>query len=490
MNRIINYDRLTEHGNKEGRRMAAEIIDAGMTAGNPYNNVRQLIRVEGDELIFDNPMMVLKGDPKGGEPAVYHLPDIDRIFIFGVGKGMQYNIKAVEEVLGDRITGGIVLVKHGDEPLLERVEVRFGGHPIPDKAAVDACREILDMAKAAKLTEKDLVITAMGSGVGSLCTLPSEGITLEEVEYYNYLCQIDFGMPTLELTHIRNQVDDIKGGRFTKAMQPARMVNIVSGASNLGGRSYDDVVNNNSWIHSLPDRTTSAYAIETAKKHDVWDKLPESIRDKLLSNDPEGDTLSPEEFAGYDIRVFCTVPRELSALYTAMRKAEELGFSAYSMTERTTCEAKDIGRFMGELASNCEKRSQPFAPPCALFTTGELITTVRGEAGIGGTNQEYCLAAAEVIAGSERIVVAAVDTDGTDGPGGDFHPDATKNGINVLSGGLVDGYTVMEAKEKKVDIFDHLKRHDTSSALWELDSGIAAVQNISVGDLHCVLIMD
>jgi hypothetical protein len=35
----------------------------------------------------------------------------------------------------------------------------------------------------------------------------------------------------------------------------------------------------------------------------------------------------------------------------------------------------------------------------------------------------------------------------------------------------------------------NLRRHNTSSALWKLNSGIAATQNISLGDLDVALIM-
>lgn len=487
MERITNLGQLISCGNTEGRRMAAEIIDAGMAAGNPYNNVKRLVRMEGEQLIFDNPLMILEGDPKTG-PASYNLCEVDRVFIFAIGKGIQYPIKAVEEVLGDRINGGLVLAKHGDDKILEHVPVRFGGHPIPDQDAVDACREMMELIKSLKLTNNDLVITAMGSGVGSLCTLPASGISLRDVEKYNYLCQIDRGMPTMELTQIRNQIDEIKGGRFTKAIQPARMVNLISGI-NLGSKSYDEAVNHNNWLHSLPDVTTPESAIAAAKRYDVWDELPESIRKKLLSNGNKSDTLSPEEFRSYDIRVFCTVPKEYTALPVAMNKASSLGFTPYVMAEKTDCEPKDIGKFMAQIALHCEEKNQPFTPPAALFITGELITTVQGEAGIGGRNQEFCLAASTVIEGSDRIVIAAVDTDGTDGPGGDFSPDATEKGVTVLAGGIVDGYTATEAKKKGVDLFDHIKRHDSSAALWALDSGIVAKQNISVGDLQVILIM-
>lgn len=49
---------------------------------------------------------------------------------------------------------------------------------------------------------------------------------------------------------------------------------------------------------------------------------------------------------------------------------------------------------------------------------------------------------------------------------------------------------MQEAKERGVDLFAALKTHATSKALWELNSGIWADQNISVQDLIVVLTMD
>ena len=488
MKNILNLEQLTSHGEREGRALAARVMEAALAARDPYGNVKRLVSVKDGSIRFDNPLMVFKGDPRGGA-AEFALDGVDRVFIFAVGKGVQHSVRALEEILGGLISGGLVICKHGDRQLCERVKVVYAGHPIPDANAVEGNRRLLDMAKAARLTERDLVITVMGSGVGSLCTLPAEGISLEDVMAYNYLCQIDKGMPTSDLSQIRNQIDLIKGGRFIRAMRPARIVNLISGGANMGAKTYDEVVSRNTWLHSLPDLTTTAAAIAAAKKWDVWDALPRSIVKKLESNAPEGDTLSPEEFESCDIRVFCLVPPEYNALGAARKKAESLGFSTVVMTEFTSCEASAVGTFMGQVALNCKRAGEPFKAPAAIFTTGELITTVSGESGVGGTNQEYCLAAARVIDGAEGIIFAAVDTDGTDGPGGDFHPDAAKQGITVLAGGMIDGMTAALARERGVDLFDALKRHDASNALWALDSGVVAEQNISVGDLHCILIL-
>ena len=113
--RILNADRLTSHGNVAGRRAMVEILEAGLEAGNPYNNTLKFLRVEGNTLLVG-------GDPHSSPTAARRSARtrttserVGRIFVFGAAKGVQYSAKAIEDVLGDRLTGGCVIAKHGDE---------------------------------------------------------------------------------------------------------------------------------------------------------------------------------------------------------------------------------------------------------------------------------------------------------------------------------------------------------------------------------------
>jgi glycerate-2-kinase len=106
-------------------------------------------------------------------------------------------------------------------------------------------------------------------------------------------------------------------------------------------------------------------------------------------------------------------------------------------------------------------RNRPFKPPCVLISGGELIVTM-GKADLktkGGRNQEFALASATRIEGSERIAVASVDSDGTDGP-------------TEVAGGMADGYTMKRAKELNVDVFRALYEHDSYEALVKLEDTI------------------
>ncbi len=496
--RIKNYEQLTSHGNIKGRKIVADIIGAGLDAANPYANTLKLISVKDNKLIFDNPDMEVADDPRSG-PTVFDLTKIDRIFCFAVGKGILYMVKAIEEALGDHLTGGLAICKHGDDLIANKVTVISGRHPVPDQAGVNACRQMLEMIASLNMTENDLCITAMGQGCSALACCPADGISVEDVEAMNQLCLIDNGMPTGDCSYLRNQIDRFRGGRILRAMRPASIINLIGlwpGENRFRNvrkyaSIYEEWQRGNNWLPNMADCTTTAGAIAIAKRWGVFDKLPKAIQDKLLSNDPGSDTVGYEEYESWNMRIFGVIPHNVDSLSMAVAKAKEYGLNTYILTQGHGGEAAPIGRYAATIALTQARRADsPFIKPCALLGTGELVATINNEKGIGGTNQEFCASAAIPLDGNKRIVIGAVDTDGTEGPGGDFHPDATAKGIRVLTGGLVDGYTAGEARAKGVDLFTAIKTHGTSTALWELDSGIAAVQDISLGDLHCILIMD
>lgn len=489
--RILNYDDLISHGNIELRKIAVEILKAVIDASDPYYNTKRLIKLENDVLYIGNKDFEANGDIRTGID-VYRRGDIDRIFVFGAGKGSNRVAKAIEDVLGDWLTGGVLIAKYGDENNLDKIELIHAGHPVPDENCVKGCKRIMEYVQEIKLTERDLVFTIVGNGVSSLLTLPAPGIKLSDVTEMTRMMQIECGAPTHDLAFVRNQVDSMKGGRITRILAPAKMVHILAVDINkpnvAGVAGYRDLMYKNVWLHTMPDATNAERAIEVLKKWDCWDRVAQSIRDILQNPNAIPPALSCEEYERMDCRVFGIMPSESGFMPTAMRMAAERGFTPHLLCRRTNIEASALGAFLGRMSQLIEAEDIPFKAPCALFMMGEMLVTVADSKGIGGRNQEFCLALANVIAGSKRTVAVSVDTDGTDGPGGNFDDEAFAKGCNNLSGGVVDGYTAQEAKALGLDLFKAVKTHATSAPLWKMKSGIWATRNISLNDFTMVLI--
>jgi glycerate 2-kinase len=294
--------------------------------------------------------------------------------------------------------------------------------------------------------------------------------------------QIERGAPTGDLSPIRNHLDQLKGGRLAAAIRPARAVHILCKPP----QPWEDLIYHNTWVHFFPDSSNYADAVASLHKWDAWEAVPESVRRHLTLADPAQETIKPDEYLTWPHRICCAFHREEAQWATPRRKAQELGVRPVLLATGVHAEAAQAGRYAAAIARTIESLGEPFEPPVALFTGGEMLVTVGQENGIGGRNQEWALSAALQIAGSRNIVMGAVDSDGTDGPGSQY-----VSGVDypTLAGGLVDGESVREARERGIDLHTALRRHDTTPALLALSSGILAPQSTGLVDLGVILVI-
>ena len=479
--RIQNSHALLSTGNVRGRKAVLDILEAGLQSGDPYENTRRLVRLENGRLLVGGRDFEPAGSPRTGD-EVFDLSRTGRIYVLGAAKGVQRVAKAIEDVLGDRLTGGHVIDKKGYPVILDRIEVTLGSHPVPDEDCARGCQRILELTRG--LTENDLVFTVAGSGVSSLLTMPVPGISIDDLRTTTYVTQVERGTKTSVLGPIRNHLDMMKGGKLSRYIHPARMIHILS----IQPGSYNHLMHRNSWLHTLPDYSTFETAVENLKAEGAWDAVPEPVRRHLEAADPSQETVKAEEFERMWSRIFGVMPHRESIPAQAMSCAERLGFAPVVLAEQLSgIEAGHAGIYLAAVARTIESIGEPFEPPCALFTNGEAVVTVGVEKGIGGRNQELALSAARSIAGSPNIVIGSVDTDGTDGPGVQFSDGPVD--IPCLAGGIVDGETAEAARRAGIDIEEELRRHNTTPALWKLDSGIVAAPNISMLDLSVALVM-
>ena len=111
-----------------------EIFMAGIRAVDPEEAVKRHVELSGNELRV------------GGRS--YQLERFKRIFVTGFGKATAPMAKALEQVLGERLTQGWIIVKYDHGLPLNKVRVMEAGHPVPDRAGLEATRFILERLKA------------------------------------------------------------------------------------------------------------------------------------------------------------------------------------------------------------------------------------------------------------------------------------------------------------------------------------------------------
>jgi glycerate-2-kinase len=126
---IQNRTQLLSHGNVQHRRSILDIIEAGLDAGDPYTNAKKLLHIKDGLLSIG-----CKDFDRMGESCLtYDLSQIGNIYVLGGGKAAQRMAKGIEDVLGDRITGGAISAKKGEKKYLKHIEVTLASHPIPDE---------------------------------------------------------------------------------------------------------------------------------------------------------------------------------------------------------------------------------------------------------------------------------------------------------------------------------------------------------------------
>ena len=484
--RVKNKDMLISHGNQTGRRVVTELLDAGLDSLDPYYRVKKFICVKDGKILLNHEGFEMREDPHTG-PVELDLKDYDRVLLIGAAKGIQRAALAFEEVLGDVLTAGHVIAKHGEEIVCRKIGVTLAGHPVPDECCIEGCRNI--EALVGNATERDLIFTIFGSGCGSLFTYPADGISMQDISEFTYMMQIQKGVPTSDLNQIRTHIDRFKGGRITRMMGRATIINIVTADPSKMSTpvlrvSYLEMLKTNTFFPTVATASTYQDCIDILHKWDAWEETPLSIRNHLLQGSAETENMSVEEYESYGCRFFGLIFKDATVYPAVREKAAELGLRCVMLSEYMEAEAREAGFVDGNLALCCERLGEPFQGPIVLMSSGENVVTVGKETGVGGRNQEYCLGAALRIAGSRRIVIGAVDTDGTDGPGGFTYPGAPE----CLSGAVVDGYTVSQAQKDGIDLWQGLKTHGTSEPLWKLGCGVEAEKGVSALDLRIIYI--
>ena len=431
------------------------IINAALRAVDPAEAVRKVLRREGDKLIVAE--------------RVYDLNRFRRIVVVGGGKAGAPMASAVEEILGERISGGWVNVKEGYilEPSPARITINQAGHPTPNEAGLEGTRKIMELVSG--LDEQDLVITVISGGGSALMPLPAEGITLKDKKLATSLL-LKCGATINEMNAVRKHISAVKGGQLARAASPATVISLI--LSDVVGSPLDTIASG----PTTPDPTTFSDAWKVLEKYNLVSEMPERIverlRKGLRGEIPE--TPKPGDPV-FDRVQNVIIAENYTAAAAALEEARKQGFNAMLLTTFLEGEAREIGKAVAALGKEIALRGIPIPPPACVIMGGETTVTVRGE-GKGGRNQELALSAAISIEGWEKITVVTLATDGTDGP-------------TDAAGAIVDGTTTRRAMEKGLSPLAYLQNNDSYTFFKALgDLLVTGPTNTNVNDLVFIFV--
>ncbi len=113
-----------------------------------------------------------------------------------------------ENILGNRISGGHIVVKYEHSCKLIRTIVTEAGHPVPDVNGFRATEEIKKIAQQA--ADNDLVICLLSGGGSALLADLPEGLLPEELYIVNNLL-VRCGASISEINCVRKHLSGVKG---------------------------------------------------------------------------------------------------------------------------------------------------------------------------------------------------------------------------------------------------------------------------------------
>jgi hydroxypyruvate reductase len=395
------------------------------------------------------------------------LPTHRRVLVVGAGKASGAMAAAAEEVLGDRIAGGVVAVKDGHLAPTRRVRLLEAGHPVPDERGAAAARAIHDLVGSAEAD--DLVLVLISGGGSALTPAPAPPITLAEKQALTRL-MLRAGATINELNAVRKHCSLLKGGQLARAAAPARVHSLL--LSDVIGDPLDVIASG----PTAPDESTYDEALAILVRFGIADQVAPSIRRRLEQGRRGEIPETPKPGDPLFARVTNTViGNNHLVIEAALRRARALGFAPHLVTRTLEGEARELaGRFVS-MARDVRAGTGPLQPPCCLVAGGETTVKVTGQ-GSGGRCQEFALAAAIAMAGMPGVVVLAAGTDGSDGP-------------TTAAGAIVDGESAARARALAVDLAARLTDNDANPALAALgDLIVTGPSNTNLLDLYLVLV--
>jgi hydroxypyruvate reductase len=375
--------------------------------------------------------------------------------------------RAVERVLGKRISGGLINVKYGHTDKLKRIELNECGHPTPDEAGVRGAARIAGIAENAG--ERDLVIALMSGGGSALLPAPAAPVTLAEKQAITALL-LDCGANIHEINAVRKHISSIKGGQLARLAYPATVIALL--LSDVIGDDLDVIGSG----PSAPDASTYGGALAILRKYGIDRRAPAAVRERL-ERGAAGEI--PETPKAGDPTLGRTqnivVGSNILAVNAAAAKAKELGYRPLVLSTFIEGETRDVARMHAAIARQARLYGQPARAPACIVSGGETTVTIRGS-GKGGRNQEFALAAAIDLAGLEDVLILSGGTDGTDGP-------------TDAAGAMADGETCGRALKLGMQPRQYLANNDAYHFFQPLgDLLITGPTKTNVMDVRLILI--
>ncbi len=397
----------------------------------------------------------------------FDLNRFKKIIVVGAGKATASMAKAIEDILGTRITHGCIIVKYGYTRTLFAIETIEAAHPLPDQNSIAGAKQIKQLLEDASVD--DLVISLISGGGSALLSLPPANLSLEEKQCATDLL-IKSGAAIHEINVVRRHLSLVKGGNLARAAYPSTVLNLM--VSDVVGDKID-VIASGPFVH---DDSSFSDALGVLGKFNLIRRIPpgalahitEGAHNELNKTDDRNDNKLAKT-------THLIIASNILCLEAAKQTAEDLGYNSIILSSAIEGDTREAAAWHSRIAMEVTASSNPLMAPACIISGGETTVRVMGS-GKGGRNMEFAMQAASFIDGFENIMIASIGTDGTDGP-------------TDAAGAMAHGFTMKNAAGMGLDINQYLQNNDSYHFFKSLgDLIVTGPTHTNVMDIRIILI--
>lgn len=344
------------------------------------------------------------------------------VHVVAIGKAASAMMQGAVDALGESLAAGLVITRHGyADAAGPRVRVLEADHPLPGAASLAAGQALLDFIAAAPAAAPLLFL--ISGGTSALVEVLPPGVDAARLQAANDWL-LASGWDIARINQIRRALSCIKGGRLARHVGGHPVLNLL--LSDVPGD--EPSVIGSGLLVPTPD----AAPVVSAQA-----PLPPWLAAHVAAPPP---LPKAADFAAIHTEILCSNRDARTAAGVA---GVARGLAVYQHDEVIQGEAAGVGHALAQQALA--------GPPGLHVWGGEATVRLPPQPGRGGRCQTLALAAAQVLAGSPLILLAA-GTDGSDGPGED-------------AGALVDGETIARGELECCNARECLARADAGSFL-------------------------
>jgi glycerate 2-kinase len=407
------------------------LITAALAAVNPFNAIQNHLRIDGDNLVIDD--------------RVINLTNKD-IRCIAVGKASVPMARSIHELLGSRISQGLVITKYDhlkDIIFPANWETIESAHPVPDNLSLHAGDRVWELL--ADCTDRTLVLACISGGASSLAVAPRD---------WNALSELLTSPPTATISR---ETQDLIGAALSSQSIALTTVNLAQnislpalqaiGKALLGSGLSIEKINA---VRSHTDRLKGGGLVDRVGAGKVIGLILSDVIDDPIESIASGLTNHPNAnniFVGNNRQACEAIKQSIE---------DEGEYTAQIVMTNLHGEARVRG---------IEIAHRIIAEPSktVLIYGGETTVSLPANCtGKGGRNTELGLAAAiELAKHNVPAWVITLATDGTDGP-------------TDAAGATVNEQTIDRSLALGLDAKLALDRHDSYAFFQQL------------GDLHLI----